>query len=196
MDALGELARMGLAQFGRQALAGSHYGLLQETTHTPNPDYWVLWLWKQMMGSQVLDATLTSAKQNPSLESPSPSPSVADMLHVYAHCRPQQSSSAGTAVLAFVNISPNTTHSLTVAGAGSNGALAMYTFSTPGGTNSNMVSLNGIPLEMSGDSLPKLPAAVLKPSTAPVPIPPLSYGFIALPGAIEACTTAIHREAA
>ena len=38
LDALGGMAMAGFEQHGRQALVGSHYGLLQETTHIPNPD--------------------------------------------------------------------------------------------------------------------------------------------------------------
>ena len=53
VDALGALASRGFAQHGRQALVGSHYGLLAETTHLPNPDYWALLAWKRLMGVGV-----------------------------------------------------------------------------------------------------------------------------------------------
>ena len=36
-QALAGLAKLGLAQFGRQALVGGNYALLQERTFTPNP---------------------------------------------------------------------------------------------------------------------------------------------------------------
>ena len=38
-DALAGLAKLGLAQFGRQALVGGNYALLQEHTFAPNPVY-------------------------------------------------------------------------------------------------------------------------------------------------------------
>merc|ERR1712130_197561 len=46
VDALGGLARLGLKQHGRQALVGSHYGLVRDFSYEPNPDYFALLAWK------------------------------------------------------------------------------------------------------------------------------------------------------
>jgi hypothetical protein len=45
-------------------LAASDYGLLDEATFTPQPNYWAALLWHRTMGATVLDA------------GPAPSPSV------------------------------------------------------------------------------------------------------------------------
>ena len=50
-DALGGLARLGLAEFGRQSLAGAKYEILNQTTFAPNPDFYILLAWKKVMGT-------------------------------------------------------------------------------------------------------------------------------------------------
>jgi heparanase len=37
-------------------LASSEYGLLDQNTFTPRPNYWAALLWRKLMGSAVLDA--------------------------------------------------------------------------------------------------------------------------------------------
>jgi len=69
IDQLGRIARRGHAVVIRQTLVGSDYGLLEDETLEPLPDYWVSLLWKQRMGTRVLDASVD-----------------ADDVHVYAHC--------------------------------------------------------------------------------------------------------------
>lgn len=37
----------------RQSLVGGDYGLIDRLTLKPRPDYWLSWLWKQLMGTRV-----------------------------------------------------------------------------------------------------------------------------------------------
>lgn len=67
---LGDLARMGVQVNTYNTLAASDYGLLDENTYEPRPDYWAALLWHRLMGSIVLDAG-SSQDQN---------------LYLYAHC--------------------------------------------------------------------------------------------------------------
>jgi hypothetical protein len=53
-------------------LSGSDYGLLDENSFAPRPNYWAALLWHRLMGTVVLDAGL----------------SMPGGLHVYAHCYP------------------------------------------------------------------------------------------------------------
>ncbi|WP_304223177.1 glycoside hydrolase [Gracilinema caldarium] len=53
LDELGLLARNGVSRVFRQALVGSDYGLLDEKSLSPRPDYYASFLWKRLMGSQV-----------------------------------------------------------------------------------------------------------------------------------------------
>lgn len=183
LDALGSLARLGFEQHGRQALAGSHYGLLQATSHEPNPDYWVLWAWKQFMGARVLPVNLSTAAA-PGERAAGDS----DQLHVYAHCSPRAGGGIG---LAFVNISPETTFAVTVTAATAAGRDASpapprreYHFTAPAGLLGRQVAVNGVVLQLVGEAgLPVLPAAIDVAADAPMRVGPSTFGFahISLP---------------
>jgi heparanase 1 len=69
-DQLGRLAAKGVKVHIHNTLASSDYGLLDENTFAPRPNYWVALLWHKLMGTTVLD----------------PGPSPATSLHLYAHC--------------------------------------------------------------------------------------------------------------
>jgi hypothetical protein len=70
LDQLGRLAKAGVQVVMHNTLAASDYGLLDETTLTPRPNYWGALLWRRLMGTTVL-------------ESGAP---IEQGLHVYAHC--------------------------------------------------------------------------------------------------------------
>jgi heparanase 1 len=54
MDALGSLATQGHKVLARQALFGGDYELIDRGSFTPNPDYWLAFLWPRLMGTRVL----------------------------------------------------------------------------------------------------------------------------------------------
>src|SRR2546421_3071125 len=56
LDQLGRLAKAGVQVVMHNTLAGSDYGLLDEQTRQPRPNYWGAVLWRQLMGTTVLDA--------------------------------------------------------------------------------------------------------------------------------------------
>jgi hypothetical protein len=66
----GSLAQRGVQVIAHNTLASSDYGLLDENTLTPRPNYWAALLWRKFMGATVLN----------------PGPSPAGSLHLYAHC--------------------------------------------------------------------------------------------------------------
>lgn len=70
-DQLGQGARLGQKVMIRQSLIGGEYGLIDRLTLKPRPDYWLSWLWKQLMGEQVFDV-----------------PSPHHMLRCYCHNTP------------------------------------------------------------------------------------------------------------
>jgi hypothetical protein len=57
LDELGRVARRGHAVVVRQTLSGSDYGLIDDATLQPNPSYRASWLWRRLMGRQVLAAS-------------------------------------------------------------------------------------------------------------------------------------------
>jgi len=69
LDQMGRLARHGVNVLFHNTLASSEYGLLDQNTFAPRPNYWGGLLWHRLMGTTVLDA-------GPSREG----------LHLYAHC--------------------------------------------------------------------------------------------------------------
>ncbi len=81
LDQLGRLAKRGLQVQMHNTLASSDYGLLDENLFAPRPNYWGALLWRNFMGTTVLDAGA------------SPVPS----LHLYAHCL--RGSPGGVAIL-------------------------------------------------------------------------------------------------
>jgi hypothetical protein len=58
LDQLGRLAKAGAQVVMHNTLAASDYGLLDETTLAPRPNYWGALLWHRLMGPIVLDASL------------------------------------------------------------------------------------------------------------------------------------------
>jgi hypothetical protein len=69
MGQLGRLAQRGVQAIFHNTLASSAYGLVDENTFLPRPNYWAALLWRRLMGAAVLD----------------PGPSRPE-LHLYAHC--------------------------------------------------------------------------------------------------------------
>ncbi|UPK37397.1 hypothetical protein IVB18_08895 [Bradyrhizobium sp. 186] len=74
LDQLGRLARAGVQVVMHNTFAASDYGLLDEGTFRPRPNYWAALLWHRLMGTIVLDAG---------------APAVPG-LHLYAHCHPDR----------------------------------------------------------------------------------------------------------
>jgi len=85
LDQLGRLARQEVRVVMHNTLAASDYGLLDEKTFTPRPNYWAGLLWRRLMGSTVLDSGIP----------------IREGLHVYAHCL--RGAPGGVALLAINN---------------------------------------------------------------------------------------------
>lgn len=84
---LGSLARRGVQVVAHNTLASSDYGLLDEDTYEPRPDYWAALLWRRCMGTTVLD--------------PGPSPS--QNVTLFAHEQPGR---PGSVTLLVINADP------------------------------------------------------------------------------------------
>ncbi len=87
LDQLGALAARGQPVVVRQTLSGSDYGLVDDVTLEPNPDYWVSVLHKRLMGPSVLSASTQDT----------------DRLRTYAHC--DAGGGAGAVAVALINLS-------------------------------------------------------------------------------------------
>lgn len=134
LDQLGRLARQDVQVVMHNTLVESDYGLLQEKTFVPRPNYWGALLWRRLMGTTVLDSGMP----------------IQGGLHVYAHCL--RGAPGGVAVLAINNDTMARRLSVPLPGKG-------YTLSSDN-LQSDSVFLNGVQLELGADdALPTLAAA-------------------------------------
>jgi len=156
LDQLGRLARSGVQVVIHNTLSGSDYGLLDENTFTPRPNYWAALLWHRLMGTTVLDAGVA----------------VQAGLHVYAHC--DLAKSGGVTVLAINN--SDRPHELSFPH-----AFERYTLQAAR-LQSGSVDLNGKSLALGDDDgLPELAAVPTPPGVAS--LAPATITFFAIPNA-------------
>jgi len=154
LDQLGRLAKSGVQVVMHNTLAASDYGLLDERSFRPRPNYWAALLWRRLMGTTVLEAG-TAAMPG---------------LHIYAHCHP---ATKGAVSVLLISTSLNATRLVTLEGPAEH-----YTLQADR-LQSSTVRLNGEPLELSAhDDLPRLAAR-----TAPaglLRLPPASITFLVM----------------
>ena len=160
LDQLGRLAKAGLQVVMHNTLAASDYGLLDQGSFRPRPNYWAALLWHRLMGPTVLD----------------PGPGSRPGLHVYAHCHPATKEAA---TVLLINTSRRGTRAVTLASSAERYMLRAHRL------QSARVQLNGTTLALtsSGD-LPRLvpratPAGRLR-------LPPASITFLVMPD-VAAC---------
>jgi hypothetical protein len=157
------MARSGQEVFVRQTLSGSTYGLLDEISLAPRPDYWAALLWRRLMG-----ATALAPRRDPA----------AAALRVFAHC--QRDGEPGAVTVLALNTSRTETARLRIKRATRRkpGALYLVTASDPEGAE---VRLNGTPLAAASDGTP--PALTAQPLAGRFDLPPASYAFVVVPNA-------------
>jgi len=157
LDQLGRLARAGVRVVMHNTLAASDYGLLDERTLAPRPNYWGALLWRQFMGSGVLD----------------PGVPVQAGLHVYAHC--QRGTPGGVSIL-VINSDAGASHIMTLASASER-----YTLDAPN-LRDGTVRLNGRPLQLDANhDLP--PIAGARMAAGALTFAPATITFLAVPAA-------------
>jgi heparanase len=138
-------------------LASSDYGLLDENTFAPRPNYWAALLWRRLMGATVLDPH-TSALPN---------------VHVYAHCLQNH---PGGVTLLVINADRQQVHEITLPA-----DAERYTL-TAKQLQDRSVELNGKTLELTSDS--DIPEFVGQRTRAGrISFAPTSITFLANPNA-------------
>jgi heparanase 1 len=160
LNQLGTLAQRGVQIVAHNTLAASDYGLLDENTYAPRPNYWAALLWRRLMGTTVL---------NPGA---SPDPK----LKLYAHCL--RNTPGGVALLA-INTDPNAPHSFNTSN-----AAERYTL-TASNLLATTIELNGAELKLGpDDSLPLMTGTPTRPGS--LTFAPASITFLAIPKASNA----------
>jgi hypothetical protein len=150
LDQLGRLARAGVQVVAHNTLAASDYGLLDEKTLRPRPNYWAALLWRRLMGTTVLDAGVHNG------------------THLYAHCR---RGVRGAVTLLAINTDRTTAAILRLPVTSER-----YTLSADD-LQSAEVKLNGAALELSpNDDLPRFAAVTSPPGS--IEIGPATITFL------------------
>jgi Glycosyl hydrolase family 79, N-terminal domain len=151
LDQLGRLAKAGVQVVMHNTLCASDYGLLDENTFAPRPNYWAALLWRRLMGEVVLDAGAAPVG-----------------LHVYAHA---QRDRAGSAALLVLNLDRKEPRTIALAS-----PTERYTL-TADPLDGATVRLNCVPLLLGvGDALP--PLAGLPVPAGAIELPPASISFL------------------
>jgi hypothetical protein len=157
LDQLGRLAKAGVQTVMHNTLAASDYGLLDERTLAPRPNYWGALLWRQMMGTTVLDSGVP----------------IQAGLHVYAHC---QRETADGVTLLVINTSRDTARSLAIPNASKRFTLDAANL------QDGTARLNGQPLELGAkDDLPRI--AGVQSAAGTLTFAPATITFLAIPAA-------------
>jgi heparanase 1 len=157
LDQLGRLARQEVTVVIQNTLVASDYGLLDENTFEPKPNYWGALLWRRLMGTTVLDP---GVKSQPG-------------LHMYAQCL--RGTPGGVALLA-INTDKAAPHTLTIPVAGQR-----YTLSSDR-LDGTRVRLNGTELVLGpADALPALEGAPI--AAGNVTLAPTTVTFLAMTSA-------------
>ena len=173
-DSMALKAKAGYAAYCRQDLIGADYALVNVTSLSPAPDYYLLLLWKGLVGTRVL-----------SVQQPA-----APTTRAYAFCAAPGAAAAlagaanaSVAALVLVNLQQGSSACYAAPAAAAQGAtMAVYTL-TPGagGVESAQALLNGRLLELdAGGRLPQLPAASV-PASQGINLPPMSVTIALLP---------------
>jgi Glycosyl hydrolase family 79, N-terminal domain len=161
LDQLGRLAAAGVAVVMHNTLAASDYGLLDQRTLEPRPNFWGAVLWRQLMGDVVLDPGVPAATG----------------LRVYAHC--QRGAKGGVSLL-LINIG-QASHTLILAVTATRYVLQAAHL------QDKRVLLNGVPLQigLEGD-LPQI--AGMQTAAGALTIAPATITFLTVPEAAnKAC---------
>ena len=157
LDQLGRLAKQEVRVVAHNTLVASDYGLLNDQTLEPKPNYWGALVWRKLMGTTILESGIP----------------VQAGLHAYAHCL--RGTQGGVALL-VLNTDKAAARTLSIPVPGER-----YTLSSSD-LQSKTVQLNGTELKLgAGDALPVLAGAAFQPGN--VEFAPATITFMALPQA-------------
>ena len=160
LDQLGRMSKRGVQVHMHNTLASSDYGLLDDNTMMPRPNYWAALFWHKFMGTTVLDPGLSTASN----------------LHLYSHCLRGQP--GGVALLA-INTDPSASQSLDLAM-----AAERYTLTAPS-LEATSMQLNGSELKLGeDDAMPRLTG--ISTGSGRLTFPPAAITFLAIPNANNA----------
>lgn len=171
MDQLGLLATHNHAVVVRQALVGSDYGLLNDRTWEPRPDYFASLLHKRLMGQVVLDVQ-RDADSDP-------------YLRVYAHCsHATVRGSRGSVTVLAINLHQHE-HAVLKWPHATGRRVDRYQV-TASALESSSIALNGHRVDSTGAAIALEPERLLQ-FDGTYTLPPVSYVFLVADIEAAAC---------
>jgi heparanase 1 len=157
LDQLGRLAKQGVQVVIHNTLDASDYGLLDENTLAPRPNYWGALLWRRLMGTVVLDSGIP----------------LQEGLHVYAH---SLRGIPGGVALLVLNTDKKAAQTLAIPLAAQRYTLSARQLQSPS------VLLNGVKLKLTdSDSLPAMAGNAIPAGS--ISFAPETITFLAIPDA-------------
>lgn len=168
-DSMAAKAVAGYAAYFRQDFIGADYGLVNYTSFAPSPDYWMLVLWRRLVGSAVISVSLVRGAPA--------------SVRAYCFC----GVNIGSMVLILLNLGSSPA-CLAPPGLAKMTDRSHYVLTAADGTVESVdLLLNGQKLVL--DAAGHLPD--LTPQTAPasqdITLPPLSLNFIVFDTDADAC---------
>ena len=171
LDKLGIAGSLGYKLVARQIFYGGNYPLLSPALE-PNPDYWLSFVFKRLVGRGVLDTELFT------------SVTALGYARAYAHCTsPRAKYPDGSVTLYAINILQNSSITLFLDQSLGAKTVDLYLLSPDGseGLLSPYLAVNGKRLALIDDhTLPTL-SPVSQPAEKGIVLPPLTFGFFVLP---------------
>lgn len=159
---LGTLSSLGVATTVRQCLCGGDYELVDRHTFLPNPDFWLMWMWKTLTGVKAYRAEVQ------------PGPAAAGLR---AFATSGSDADGASVVVVVVNLATDTAFDVTLAGADVVGNQARWLLT--GDVKGKAVSVNGEPpLALAGDAVPAFPKPADVKSNSVLHMPPASIAFV------------------
>lgn len=157
-DAMSAVARAGYSAFQRQDFIGADYGLVNYTSFRPSPDYWLLYLWRRVVGTAVLD--VRNGRGNPS-------------VRAYGFCARAPSRVA----LIVLNLDAADNCVALPADAVADSEFLVWSMTAgEGGVESADVLLNGVLLELDGNGrIPPTDGALILGTNATLPAQSISF---------------------
>lgn len=165
INTLANFAEANLGLFSRQTLMGGDYELIDKKTFTPNPDYWLLLLWRQVSGDSALKSDWLECNEMCSkcLRSYSRSSLKRRKLTIVINFCLEQSFSVQV-VRETENLNTNANY--------------VNLYQLTGSPSSRVIKLNGEDLVyVGGDTVPEL-KPYINPASCKVEIPVSSITFI------------------
>ncbi|MFP4375809.1 MAG: hypothetical protein ACLFP4_02095 [Spirochaetales bacterium] len=179
LDQLGLLAQNEHAVVIRQSLTGMNYGLIDERTLAPRPDYWNSVLWERLMGESVLDARVEALGET--------SHAQAEKIRVYAHEHERGEDGGGEAsagrgsnavsevTFLVINLHHDRDAEIEL---DISSPVELYQLTAPD-VYGREVLLNGVPFRLDASGLPQdWVFAPVRANESRIVLPPLSYAFV------------------